>query len=41
MLPSNKTLITYCPDVKLGRIKAMHGVGQPPVVGVNYPKVYH
>ena len=31
-----KTKISYNSDVKLGKIKAMHAVGQPPFLGLDY-----
>ena len=31
MLPASTTKITYDRSERLGKIKAMHGVGQPPI----------
>lgn len=37
----NQTNITYNPQKALGKIKAMHGVGQPPFVGIDFSHVHY
>lgn len=35
------TKITYNANEKIGKIKAMHGVGQPPIIGMDYSYMHY